>query len=586
MVNRKSDKKIIDRIRRLAEDRKEIISLPPEQIVDRIINAPQPAALVQSFPEEDLYLLIQDIGPQDALPVLSLASEKQWEYLLDIDIWHKDRINMKTLTAWLSLLNKADSKRWLKWMVDNKTELLEYYLFHNIEVKLREHDQDPSEYGDDFFTYDNIFYIRLHGYPPEDHHAMKQEVDIHGESYQKFLEPLIRNLAAFDHIVYQKILLETANVIPAETEEEAYRQRNVRLAEKGFLPFEEAIRIYQPLKPTDLKVQRVKSFQTKSSPPLLVPVPQFSTRMLEKDTLFARALSCITKAPDLEHLQIEFATLSNQIITADQRSIKDRSELGKVVRKACGYVSIGLQRLVEESQPSAKIRKNFCAAMLKKYPLADIFRVGYGQALALKWRAEKWLAKSWFAAQGLSLTFWGEEWLGVLGGILLRKPLFFDNYRSGTIYREFFSIDDIKETRKALRDIIALDDLLSLMNIKLTSPPSYGFLTFKKLILTLWSRNEIGLSDDLRPLTLDQFKQFYDHLWESGKKPYKIPLTLRESFLDWLGQKTARGTHEISEKLGQVFESLFGEIEKEYGEVSSTDLDPRYIHLFLVKKNQ
>ena len=36
-------------------------------------------------------------------------------------------------------------------------------------------------------------------------------------------------------------------VIPAEAEEEAFRQRNVRLAEKGLLPFEEAVGIYQPL---------------------------------------------------------------------------------------------------------------------------------------------------------------------------------------------------------------------------------------------------------------------------------------------------------------------------------------------------
>jgi hypothetical protein len=307
--------------------------------------------------------------------------------------------------------------------------------------------------------------------------------------------------------------------------------------------------------------------------------------MLEEDSLFGRALSRLAADPDLEHLQIEFATLCNQTITADQRSIKDRSELGKVVRKACGYVSIGLQSLVEESEDSPKISQNFCAAMLKKYPLTDIFSVGYGQALALKWRAEKWLATSWFAGQGLSLTFWGEEWLGVLGGILLRKPLYFDNYRSGTIYREFFSTDDIKETQNTLSDIIALDDLLSHMSIELTSPPVYGFLTFKKLILTLWSRAVSGLSEDLRPLTLTQFKRFYDHLWESAKKPYKIPLALKESFLNWLSQKTVLSTHEISEKLGRVFENLFSEIEKEYGEVSKNDLDPRFIHLFLVKKN-
>jgi hypothetical protein len=32
-------------------------------------------------------------------------------------------------------------------------------------------------------------------------------------------------------------------------------------------------------------------------------------------------------------------------------------------------------------------------------------------------------------------------------------------------------------------------------------------------------------------------------------------------------------------------ENLFTEIESEYGTVSTEDLDPRYIHLFLLEKN-
>ncbi len=579
-----ADKKFIARIRRLNQQRKEILSLSPQKALDRILDSPQPVELLHSFPEEDLYLLIQDIGPQDSLPILSLASEKQWEYILDMDSWHRDRLDMKSLTAWLDLLNRADARRCLKWLVEHKTDLMEFYLFKNIEVKLREHDQDPSEFGDDFFSHDNVFYIRILDYPSTDRDDTGQADDINREQFREFMAKLVDSLATFDHITYQKILLESATVIPAESEEEAYRLRNVRLAEKGFLPFEEAMVIYHPLKPKDLKTKRMKSYQTKSAPHLPVPVPQYSTGMLEEDTLFSRALSRIPGQQDLEHLQIEFASLCNQIITADQKPIKDRNELAKIVKKACGYVSIGLQSLTDESERSQTNKEKLCAVMMQKHTLANIFRVGYGQSLALKWRAEKWLAKSWFAPHGLSLTFWGEEWLGVLGGILLKKPLFFDNYRSGTIYREFFSIDDIKETENILNDIMACDDLLSLMNIKLKSPSAYGFLTFKNLILTLWAKYVSGLSDDPRPLTLNQFKGFYAKLWDAEKKPHKITDSMKESFLNWLGHKTSLRVYAISEKLGHVFENLFADIESEYGEVSTADLDPRYIHLFLLEK--
>ena len=584
MVNPKKDQKIIDRFRNLAQERREIVLLPPEKAVERILNASQPTALVHSFPEEDFYLLIQDIGRQDSLPILSLATDKQWEYLLDIDLWVKDRINIKSLTTWLDLLNRADPKRCINWMVDRKTDLLEYYLHNNIEVKLREHDQDPGEFGDEFFTHDNIYYVRLHKSPlivdPEDGEAL----DIEEEQQQEFITQLIAGLADFDHIKYQKILLEAANVIPAETEEEAYRRRNVRLAEKGFLPFEEAIRIYQPLKPTDLKTQAAKSFRIKLPSPQLIPVPQYSNQVLDDDNLFARALSQLSTDEDIEHLQMEFAGLCNQLIAADQKPIPDRNALKEVVKKASGYINIGLERLTGETETPPTKQKKYPAAFIRQYLLSDLFRVGYGQSLELKWRAEKWLSNCWFAGQGLSLTFWGEAWLGVLGGLLIKKPLFFDNYRSGKIYREFLSLADITETENSLNDIIAFDELLSLMNIHLAPLSSYGFLTYKNLILTLWARHVCGLSEDLQPLDLDHFKGFFDQLGPPETKPRKISQSMRESFLNWLCTKTDLKDYEIAEKLGHVFESLFMEIESEYGAVATDDLDPRYIHLFLLEK--
>ncbi len=43
-------------------------------------------------------------------------------------------------------------------------------------------------------------------------------------------------------------------------------------------------------------------------------------------------------------------------------------------------------------------------------------------------------------------------------------------------------------------------------------------------------------------------------------------------------------SHEITDKLGSVLESLFLEFEEEYGQVVIADLDPRFIHLFLIER--
>lgn len=573
----------LKRIAELQKKRREILSLPPEKALKEILEAHQPVALVHSFPEEDFYFLVNDIGPGDAIELLSLASNRQWEYILDLEVWEKDRIEIEAVTKWFDLLLRSDSHRFLKWVLDEKLEFFEFYLFHSIEVKIREHDQDPSDFGDDFITLDDIFYIRF-----VDHSFEIESKDGYSEHRKELLSTLIRRLADYDHVTYQKVLLEASSIISAESEEETYRLRNVRLAEKGFLPFDEAIGVYQPMDPDEFNRQGVKSILGDSHR-LFLPVPLYHTGMLEEDNLFTLALKRIEKDEVLQQIQTEFAGLCNRIIAADLKKIRVREGLREIVQKACGYLSIGLEGLAgKDRTPDI----GHAAAFITKFPLYQIFRVGFGFALELKWQAEKWRKKSWYEKAGLPVSFWGEEWLGVLGGLLIKRPLFYDNYKSGLLYREFVSMEDIKWTRGVLDPIIYFDNLLSLMEIKLDSGFSYSLLNHKNLVLTLWAKDylEIGRisnrSDLFRPMSFSDVKNFFENLWIDEKKPHKIKMSMKKAFLDWLSDKTGLIDYEITERLGRTFENIFDQIENEYGEVSKEELDPRYIQLFLLEERE
>ena len=223
------------------------------------MDYPQPAALVHSFPEEDLYFLIHDIGPEDALPLLSLASHRQVDFILDMEIWEKDRASNSSLTRWFGLMLSADPQRFIKWLTQEKTTLLAFFLYHHIEIRIREHDQDPSDFGEDFHTFDDVYYYRI---LPDITDLVvdgaKESVDGITEEFRKtVIHSLVRGLAGQDHTTFQGILLESATLLPAESEEEAYRWRNVRLAEKGFLPFDEAVELYQPMSSENL-INRAK----------------------------------------------------------------------------------------------------------------------------------------------------------------------------------------------------------------------------------------------------------------------------------------------------------------------------------------
>jgi len=572
------NKKIIARIENLARQRKELLSLPSEEMLNAILNSSQSTALVHSFSEEDFYFLIHDIGIEDSHPLLYLASDKQWEYIVDLEVWEKDRIELTSMTRWFDLLFKVDPNRFIKWSLDQKTECMELYLSKNIDVKIRETDQDPSELGDAFITLDDIFYVRFLDELIAVESDEKESYETHKKHRDAFLLKYLKTLADNDHIAYQNMLLESSTVIPAESEEEAYRLRNVRLAEKGFFPYEEAIGIYQPMKVSDFKSQANKFVTGDPGQKLFFPVPFYHTGVIEEENFFTIALKNIKTDDVLEQIQTEFAGLCNRIISADQKIIREKDELKHMVKKACGYLNIGLEKLTEDDDK--RVMGHF-TALIQNYPLSSIFRVGFGLALKLKWRAETWLKESWFSSKGLLLGFWDEEWMGVLGGLLIKKPLFYDNYKTGELYREFISIDDIKKTETILNEIIAFDELFSLISIE-PDPTANGNLTYKNFILTLWARHALGLPEKLVPLTFDEFRGFLDDLWAGKEQPRKTSLSIKESLLDWISGKTGLKHYEISQRLGQSFENFFKEIESEYGKVSRDDLDPKYIHLFLI----
>jgi len=579
--NDKLDKKAVERFRTLRERRLQLMALAPKDAMARILQDPQPVALVHSFPEQDFYFLIHDIGPEDAGPLVSLASNRQWEHLVDLETWQKDQIDSKAVSRWLDLLLEADPARFVTWFLKEKLEFVEFFLYQNIEVRVREHDQDPSEFGQGFFSLDDTYYIRFID-PPAD--AVEDELS--EAQRKKFITRLANTLSDYDHRLYQGVLLEATHVIPAETEEDCYRWRNVRLAEKGFLPFDEAIGIYQPVKPRDLAQLPAKTIPSAQDPTSLFPVPQTPIRLLVEDDYFTRGLAAVESQNVVNHIQAEFANLCNQIIVADHKTIRERDQLRDIVKKACGYLSIGLERL---SQGKITVDPHQAAALITRYPLAQIFKVGFGDALKLKWQAEKWLDQCWYARNDLRLTFWGEQWLGVLGGLLIKKPLFYDNYQSGVLYREFESLEDVRTTAAAFSQIKAMDHLLSLMSIDIDRPSAFGFLTYKNLILTLWARHYLNRpAEKLKPLTPNEFKPFFGQLLPESpaagsRQTREIPQGMKQNFLDWLAADTGLRDFEITGQLGQTLASLFEEIESEMGRVKTQDLDPRYVQLFLLE---
>ncbi|MBU0971348.1 MAG: hypothetical protein KKC20_11915 [Proteobacteria bacterium] len=574
---------------KLKAQRQEILTSQSEKALDLIFEAPSPATLVQSFPDQDLYFLMHKIGGQDFLPVLAMATSAQWEYILDVEVWNDDRLDIRTMTQAFDLLFQADPKRLLRWIIKEKPDYFEFYLFENMTVFIREHDEWIPEDFDDYITLDDKFYFRFpHKIDPDDPDAPNETADPTdpGEDLGKTLtqdapeliERMLRTLAEMDLSVYHGLLLETCAVQGAETEEEQFRLRNVRLAEKGFLPAHEAIGIYQPTDVASLRKRPASARSPEAFDPDMPLPPQLFTQFIEGDTLFIRALDLLD--PDfILLLQSELAALSNKIISADRVKIRNPESIQKIIQKATAYLSLGLEVMIRK-EPTIEAARD----IIEHYFLEDIFRTGSRAGIQLKTKAKTWYKTSFMKEKNLPLGFMTEDYLGVMGGLFLERPMYFDNYREGQLYRHFTSLADIKITDTLLTRIIHIDQMLAKLPLDVRSF-THGVLTYKSLILTLWARNRLGLDKggqcSLNPIEPSVFKPFFAALFSSDI-PGKIDDLKGHDLSLFMAELLDCHEDDLTDAFLEVLSGLIREIGEEYGSVAPGDMDPRFILHFLL----
>ena len=286
---------------KLRGQRQDILSKDGQTALEMILDAQSPAALTQSFPDQDLYYLMHHVGPDDFIPVLALAKSEQWEHILDVEVWQDDRLNPALMGKSFNLLYQADPERFLRWIIKEKPDYFEFFLSKNMAVHIREHDEPPPSDFEDYITLDDKFYFRFPG-PNEEEEPDTEQKDTGQEEESlpleipELIEMMMKKLASMDLSVFHALLLETESLLPAETEEEQYRLKTVRLAEKGFLPPHEAIGIYQGMDLDQSRKRKIPAPKKSADFDPGIPLPpQFFSSAMDHDTLFVRGLSVLTE---------------------------------------------------------------------------------------------------------------------------------------------------------------------------------------------------------------------------------------------------------------------------------------------------
>ncbi|MBW1921272.1 MAG: hypothetical protein JRI81_13770, partial [Deltaproteobacteria bacterium] len=181
---------------------KKLFPLSGAQALNRILELREPEKAVRSLAKTDFFWLVKKIGEEDAYPLMRMATVEQWQYVLDIELWQRDRLNLVQTSQWLKRLLQADPARLAKWLSKEGEYLSFFYFFKNLEVRVKTEEDDYDLPGD-FITFDNTYFFK-----------------VKDKANEQMIINILQLLASEDYARFQSLLLNLAGVLPAELEEE------------------------------------------------------------------------------------------------------------------------------------------------------------------------------------------------------------------------------------------------------------------------------------------------------------------------------------------------------------------------------
>jgi hypothetical protein len=195
------------------------------------------------------------------------------------------------------------------------------------------------------------------------------------------------------------------------------------------------------------------------------------------------------------------------------------------------------------------------------------------------------MKETWFQSWDLTSDFWGNEWGGIIAGVLLNKPLFFSGFKEDEEYRDFEALSEVEDCRIIIDRLVVLDrlfrDLYSSCPVdsdKMKDP----LLTFHPFLFNFWARMQLKLDPGFTPLSITQVRGFFRLARSRDKQaPFRMS-GFKEVFVEDLMSHASGLDLNDTGLLKETLSILWQEFVEEYAGVAIDDLDERFSRLILV----
>lgn len=321
------------------------------QMLARLTDHPNANELIPQLSVDDLYLCLQMVGVEDSETVLALATGAQVQGLVDIDGWQRDKILPERVQPWLQALMRAGPEVLTRRMLDLDDALLMFLVHHHVDAYMIEDPDDfepPSERY--VFTPDRQTCL-----------VFKTDDDLN-LPIRIFLDTLMR----FDAAHCLNLLAHVNSTLMTNLEEQSFRWRAGRVADRGYIDYYDALRIYAPL-PTGYahtRPQVVEGFTPSLKSKALM-------RWRQPDEPLARAVRQLSHS-ELETFHYETALASNMALSADRVELWDTGGQHLVLQRIRKGIQLGLLL-----QLGTHATDEMLVQHLKARGVIELFRAGY-----------------------------------------------------------------------------------------------------------------------------------------------------------------------------------------------------------------
>lgn len=363
------------------------------------LDAPGAAEAVQALGELEVYHAVKSLGAHDATPVLGLMSVDQARTLFDLDVWHREQLEIADVLTWMDAFREAGISALETAARALDPEALAGIFRRRLLITLVPKDdasdpvplpdwaaEPPEEILPIITTPDGRFYVAARA---ADEQADRDD-ELLDEEERKGILQLVDELYRTEDWEWVAGLLRMAESdLTSSLEEDARQFRAGRLEDLGFPPLERALEVYGPLDPAVLTEPAAARY-----PSLPETLPAAFVAPLSTG-LFHLAMQRLDDPKVVARVEGDLVPLANAALVADGAEPGHLDHLQDTLSRARGYIELAL---AHGTAPGAE-RVETAALRLARHHVTALFRVGYTLTVRAAGRARALLQGGALAAE-------------------------------------------------------------------------------------------------------------------------------------------------------------------------------------------